>query len=292
VRAALIRRVGHRPLLYVRPLRDRKRDSHGHCSVCGATTTFVFNSWVVPDDMRREWEAAGLGRGLIERETMYCWRCCASLRVRRIADALILHYAEGADSAAELVAETTFRALEVAEVNAVGALHGVLARHPRLRYSEFYEGARPGEIVRGVRNEDVCRLTHPDGSLDLVLTAETFEHVPEYRSALAEIRRVLRPGGRLVFTVPLLPSRRRTFARATRDDSGALVFHAPPQYHGRGSGPLALVAPARGDFLAYHDFGLDLLDDLRAASFEPEIHFYRETDPGSDPCPVFCAEAA
>jgi SAM-dependent methyltransferase len=241
--------------------------------------------------MRSEWDAADLGESLVERETLYCRHCCASLRVRRLADVLLLHYAESAETAAGLVAESAFRDLDVAEINGVGALHTVLARHPRLHYSEFHEDAAPGELVGGVRNEDVCRLTYGDASFDVVLTADTLEHVPDYHLALREIRRVLRPGGRHIFTVPAMPSRRETVARV-RLDNGTAVFLAPPQYHGRGSGPLALAAPPRGDFLAYHDFGLNLADDVRAAGFRCEIHFYRESGVDSDAAFVFCAEAA
>ncbi len=39
-------------------------------------------------------------------------------------------------------------------------------------------------------------------SVDVVLATETLEHVPEPVSFLAEARRVLRPGGRIVLTVP------------------------------------------------------------------------------------------
>jgi SAM-dependent methyltransferase len=41
-----------------------------------------------------------------------------------------------------------------------------------------------------------------DGSVDVVLATETLEHVPEPAVFLAEARRVLRPGGRIVLTVP------------------------------------------------------------------------------------------
>lgn len=41
-----------------------------------------------------------------------------------------------------------------------------------------------------------------DGSIDVVLATETLEHVPDPAVFLAEARRVLRPGGRLIVTVP------------------------------------------------------------------------------------------
>ena len=41
-----------------------------------------------------------------------------------------------------------------------------------------------------------------DGSFDLVLCAETIEHVRDVQLLLSEIRRVLSPGGRLALTTP------------------------------------------------------------------------------------------
>lgn len=42
------------------------------------------------------------------------------------------------------------------------------------------------------------------GTVDLVLMLEVLEHVRDPRAVLGEVHRVLRPGGRLVFTVPFL----------------------------------------------------------------------------------------
>lgn len=46
------------------------------------------------------------------------------------------------------------------------------------------------------------RLPFEDGAFDVVLCAEVLEHLPDYRSALNEITRVLKPGGRLAISVP------------------------------------------------------------------------------------------
>ena len=43
-------------------------------------------------------------------------------------------------------------------------------------------------------------------------------------------------------------------------------------FHGRGTGPFAAVR-RQGDYRVYTVFGLDLLDALRDAGFEPELHF-------------------
>jgi ubiquinone/menaquinone biosynthesis C-methylase UbiE len=45
-------------------------------------------------------------------------------------------------------------------------------------------------------------LPFADGEFDLVLCAETLEHVHDVQRLLSEVRRVLRPGGRLALTTP------------------------------------------------------------------------------------------
>jgi SAM-dependent methyltransferase len=49
------------------------------------------------------------------------------------------------------------------------------------------------------RVEDAARLSFADDSFDLVLSQNVFHHVPDWRRAAAEVARVLRPGGRLVW---------------------------------------------------------------------------------------------
>ena len=45
-------------------------------------------------------------------------------------------------------------------------------------------------------------LPFPDGAFDLVTTLDVIEHIDDDVAALAELRRVLRPGGRLLVAVP------------------------------------------------------------------------------------------
>jgi SAM-dependent methyltransferase len=262
--------AGRRVLFAVRPLGDRRLDVNGTCSVCGASTRFVHNSWVLPDDMKRDL-GPDLARGFAARESLFCRDCGSSLRVRRLVDVLLEHYADSATTLGGLLAEPGFRRLDVAEINSVGTIHGALSAHHALAYSEYRPGAPLGSEVAGIRNEDVCRLTYEAGSFDLVLTSDTLEHVPELELALREIRRVLRPGGRHVFTVPLVPSRESSIVRARLGDDGAVVHLEEPRYHGRGSGPFRLVS-RKGDMLVFTDPGMDLVPALTRAGFQTEMH--------------------
>jgi SAM-dependent methyltransferase len=228
-------------LLHLRPPGDRKGDRRGHCSVCGEEARFVRNRWILSRELRDAWPT-----GFVARESMLCTACGSSGRVRSLAAALLILYAERAASIAELVDEIGFRALHVAEINAAGRMHPFLAGLPRLTYVEYPE-------------EDIQSLSWPDACFDLILTSETLEHVPDLDAALRETRRVLRPGGRHVLTVPVDPR-----LATTRSRNGL-----PPQHHGRGGGPFALVT-RKTNLLAHWDVGLDFAARLEAAGFEPE----------------------
>ena len=56
----------------------------------------------------------------------------------------------------------------------------------------------PRRLVRA----DIRELPFPDGAFDAVYTMGTIEHIDEYVQAIAEVHRVLRPGGRAIIGVP------------------------------------------------------------------------------------------
>jgi len=78
------------------------------------------------------------------------------------------------------------------EVSGVVRMMGAMAAA-----GEVPEGAS-GSAVRA----DLLALPFPDASFDVVIASEVLEHIPDDRTAMAEISRVLKPGGRLAVTVP------------------------------------------------------------------------------------------
>ena len=67
--------------------------------------------------------------------------------------------------------------------------------------------ARPPAAAAAL-TADATNLPFADGSFDAIIAAEILEHVPNDGAAMAEIARVLRPGGRVAVTVPAwLPER-------------------------------------------------------------------------------------
>ena len=70
------------------------------------------------------------------------------------------------------------------------------------------EGEVPEDASARTVTGDALSLPFPDDSFDKIVAAEVLEHIPDDMSAMAELLRVLRPGGRLAVTVPSwLPER-------------------------------------------------------------------------------------
>jgi SAM-dependent methyltransferase len=60
-------------------------------------------------------------------------------------------------------------------------------------------GLEPGAVLI---HGDATRLPLALGSLDMVVSFETLEHVPDAAAMVAEVRRILKPGGQLVLSTP------------------------------------------------------------------------------------------
>ena len=98
-----------------------------------------------------------------------------------------------------------------------------------------------GHAHRADLQVDLQAIDLPDESLDVVLTPHVLEHVPDTDKALAELRRVLRPGGKMFIQVPLL--------------QGKTSVPAEPEHHGDNT-------------LVYWRFGWDLTDKIRGHGFD------------------------
>lgn len=145
--------------------------------------------------------------------------------------------------------------------------------HSELIGSEFLGSAVPlGQTdVRGLRNEDATRLSFEDESLDVILSFDVFEHIPDYRQAFRECYRTLRSGGGMIFTVPFNPNTEPNTVRAILRHDGQIEHILPPEYHGD---PLS----DRG-ILCYRHFGWEMLGELRCAGFIDACAYVFRSEP-------------
>lgn len=154
--------------------------------------------------------------------------------------------------------------MDAYELSSSGAVLGHLRRHCQgVAASELLDGIAHGSVRDGIRCEDVQQLTFADASFDLCTSTEVFEHVPDDRAGFRELHRVLRPGGHLVFTVPMGGG--DTVERARLVD-GECVHLLPPAYHGD-------RLTGADTVLVYRDYGPDILQRLRDCGFaEARLH--------------------
>jgi SAM-dependent methyltransferase len=81
-------------------------------------------------------------------------------------------------------------------------------------------GESPDGTLAATAQGDALALPFPDGAFDRVIAAEVLEHIPDDAAAMAELARVLRPGGKLAVTVPRWFPERVCWALADE-------YHAP-----------------------------------------------------------------
>jgi hypothetical protein len=230
------------------PLQERE----GPCHVCGRRGRF-----------RRAHAAV--------RETFTCQSCRASWRYRGQAAALLAALGqEAAGSLATLAAGGGLAALSVFEPGIAGPLRPYLQQAGQYVDSVFQPGLPSGTPWQGRICQDLTATSFADACFDLVVSSDIMEHVRQPERAWAELRRILKPGGRHVFTIPVLaPMRPRSVPRV--DTSGPEDRHLlPPHYHGDGAGGRSLV---------YTDFGADLLAQLAALGLPTTVMPF----PGDDP---------
>ena len=126
--------------------------------------------------------------------------------------------------------------------------------------SEYLGGKKIyGKRTRGIRNENLTCLSFEDNRFHCLLSFDVFEHIPNWKIALSECLRCLKPGGILLFTVPFNKDAPKTLTRAKIDRTGKTVYLLPPEYHGD---PVR-----RKGCLSYYVFGWELLDDLTNIGF-------------------------
>lgn len=179
-----------------------------------------------------------------------CMRCRASLIHIALAQVLQQHYRD-------------FSQLDVYEMSSRGPVYDFLRRRsPRLVCSEYFDDVAPGSFRDQVQCQDVQNLSYERDAFDLCTSTEVFEHVPDDRQGFSEVCRVLRSGGRFVFTVPLTESA-HTVERAVMEH-GVVRHMLEPEFHGD-------AIRGQGRVLAFRNYGLDIVDRLKACGFR-EAH--------------------
>jgi SAM-dependent methyltransferase len=141
------------------------------CPICARRVPFLD---ITPSDSRPRRLARCLSCGSLERHRLQHLVVEAVLSAQAPADKAALHFAP----------EPFFR------------------RRWERRFGTYVTADLDG---RGVDwKVDICRMPFDDGSFDFVFASHVLEHVPDDEAAIAEVARVLRPGGVALLPVPIV----------------------------------------------------------------------------------------
>ncbi len=212
----------------------------GYCAACGHRTWFDVDKTVCS-----QWQGRHVPWWT---NTLACRDCGLAARMRAAVHLFEERIAPAPDDAIYITEQIT------------ALYHQLQQRHSRLIGSEYIVDSTPRGATNasGIRCEDLTALTFPDARFDHLLSFEVLEHIPDYKAALHECARVLKPGGKLLCSVPFHGDERHIIrARVAAD--GSIEHLLPPEYHGDPVNPDGV--------LCFRYFGLELLDDLRAAGF-------------------------
>lgn len=209
-------------------------DALDRCRVCGGES-FVHTP-VLWDGLVSEWGlSADEARYIDAQQGRRCTTCGSNLRSIALAAAVMGVRGFGG-LFTDFVRDSAQASLRTLEINEAGSLHTELAR-------------LPGHRLVSYPAIDMMAMPFAEGAFDLVVHSDTLEHVAEPAKALAECRRVLAPGGSLVFTVPII------LGRLSRSRLGM-----PPSYHG--------AADVKDSMMLVHtEFGADAWVSVLAAGF-------------------------
>jgi SAM-dependent methyltransferase len=221
------------PLLFLRLIQisiNRKERNvsitRGYCPLCNSIATFIRfydNEWGIN-----------------------CIKCLATPPIMSFIGVL------------KEVVGNDLRQKRVFEMSSSGPLYRYLLQNSGSLYcSEFFEDVRPGSFKFGAQCQDVQELTFKNNAFDLVTCTEVFEHVPNDLKGFSEILRTLKPGGFIVFMVPLYE--KPTVERAVYAN-GKIIHRLDPEYH---------FDPLKSEgCLCFRNYGPDIVDRLKTCGFK------------------------
>jgi len=167
-------------------------------------------------------------------ERKLCLRCRANLRYELLAQSI--RNVEGG-----------LKDKTIIELDPKSPLRSLLKQSDTYIRTYYSPDDLPGTVrYDGARCENITKLTFPDNSVNLIISSDVLEHVPDFSAAMKESARVLVKGGIHLFTVP---TSGKTIKRAELVD-GIVQHLLPPEHHSDPLNPDGI--------LAFWNFGFDL----------------------------------
>lgn len=203
------------------------------CAVCGGNDFSSQN--VLWSELIDAWQLSDAEVFYVNRQQgTVCCGCGCNLRSIALADALMKEYGFVGLFSDFCVKSPALRVLEINKAGGLSSFLSQVAGHQLREYPEI----------------DMQAINEPDACFDLVIHSDTLEHVPNPVRALSECRRILKKGGKCIFTIPIIVDR---FSRSRQG--------LPVSFHGND-------LDSREDFVVHTEFGADFWKSVVEAGFK------------------------
>lgn len=191
-------------------------------------TTRLINEWNISTD-----EVAYINK----QQGFYCTSCGCNLRSMTLAVSILRH-SNFKGAFKDFNKSRTGRNFKILEINEACGLHPFLSKFKKNTYACYPD-------------IDMQNLPYDNMSFDIIIHSDTLEHVQDSLLALKECYRVLKNGGRLFYTIPVI------FGRLSKKRHGL-----PNSYHGNQD-------ESQGyDFKVWTEYGADFWVELINAGFK------------------------
>lgn len=213
----------------------------GNCSYCQKEVLFKY-SYNINDDFSHKFSPF--------RTNLYCHSCGLSARQRNMY---------------EYLRSNIDNDKKIYMCERKSKLYEILKKYyVNLEGSEYLgEKYASGEIVGGIRHEDITRLSFNNEEFDVYVSLDVFEHLATPNAAFGEAYRVLNKGGELLFTIPFFTELQTSIIRCKMNEIGELDHLLEPEYHGN------TISSSKS--LAFYNYGWDILDWIKEIGFK-DVH--------------------
>lgn len=211
------------------------------CPIC--LNEVFYETVVLKQRLIDEWELSFTEVDYINKQQgLCCTNCHCSLRSMTLANCIMENFSFYGPFN-QFYGSKFGSQLKLLEINSAGGLHPIFILFKNYVFAEYPK-------------VDLQNLPYSDNSFDLVVHSDTLEHVDDSLLALKECLRVLKNGGVLFYTIPIIYSR-----MTRRRDT------LPNSYHGRQD------EMQGDDYKVFTEYGADFWIEIIKAGFtEISIH--------------------
>lgn len=212
-----------------------------NCPVC--SNNKFEQSIVIKQRLIEEWELNQEEVDYINKQQgLYCTECLNNFRSMTLAHS-IMQYFSLKGNFQQVRYSRIGKRKKLLEINEAGNLHSILSLFKNYTFAEY-------------PSVDIQNLHYKEETFDIIVHSDTLEHIKDSTQALKECYRVLKNGGVLFYTIPIVTNR-----LTKRRDGLSKSYHGSQDEH------------QGDDYLVWTEYGADFWIEIVNAGFN-EIRLY------------------